>query len=380
MKKLVLLLTLMAVFMPLSAQYHPGFVPETYNRDAAESLQQQFSLDLKNRNAKQQVLPVKKWLLDQDCHWTNGFLLFQLVSNPEDRTFSIFPQCGYDGDHINDPIRALEFKGGKLRKEEDHSTNYTVERLGNYVMLVERNAQGQPVSAYYNVSDEENNYHSWVVIVQKVFAGNYATSQGEHAVFGPKMDFYTGESWHTDPGIFYSFRYDDKGAAPSLRLLYANSRVSRGDPNSAGYKANLPGGGGAGALMDPMEWQVTPTVDGLRVHVVRDEPFVDHLPRVEDNSVVTFVQSPYEGIPGKWAFASVIPLTHQILKLFPKEVLTLMRGEIYARHGDTFSNPDTQRYFDAQPWYKKSGKRVVLTDIERFNYALIKQVEMSKSP
>ena len=132
--------------------------------------------------------------------------------------------------------------------------------------------------------------------------------------------------------------------------------------------------------MDPMEWQVTPTVDGLRVHVVRDEPFVDHLPRVEDNSVVTFVQSPYEGIPGKWAFASVIPLTHQILKLFPKEVLTLMRGEIYARHGDTFSNPDTQRYFNAQPWYKKSGKRVALTDIERFNYALIKQVEMSKSP
>ena len=65
-----------------------------------------------------------------------------------------------------------------------------------------------------------------------------------------------------------------------------------------------------------------------------------------------------------------------MLSIFPKEVLTLMRGEIYARHGDTFENPATQRYFDAQPWYKKSGNKVVLTDVERFNYALIKQVEM----
>ena len=74
----------------------------------------------------------------------------------------------------------------------------------------------------------------------------------------------------------------------------------------------------------------------------------------------------------------MIPLTHQMLRLFPKEVLTLMRGEIYARHGDTFSDPKTQAYFDAQPWYKKSGRPVALTDLERFNYALIKQVEQNR--
>lgn len=59
----------------------------------------------------------------------------------------------------------------------------------------------------------------------------------------------------------------------------------------------------------------------------------------------------------------------------PKEALVLMRGEIYARHGDTFRNPETQKYFNAQPWYKKSGKAVVLTDIERLNVALIKAEE-----
>ena len=87
-------------------------------------------------------------------------------------------------------------------------------------------------------------------------------------------------------------------------------------------------------------------------------------------------QTPYEGLDGKWTFASVFPLTPALLKIFPKEVLKLMRGEIYARYGDTFADPDTQAYFDAQPWYKKqSDKKITLTDIERFNYAVIKQAE-----
>ena len=92
------------------------------------------------------------------------------------------------------------------------------------------------------------------------------------------------------------------------------------------------------------------------------------------NNVLTKVQCPWQGIDGKWAFASVIPLTHELLKLFPKETLELMRAEIYARHGDTFKSAANQKYFDQQPWYKKSGKKVILTDIEKFNVALIKQV------
>ena len=65
--------------------------------------------------------------------------------------------------------------------------------------------------------------------------------------------------------------------------------------------------------------------------------------------------------------------------LCPKEVLKLMRGEIYARYGDTFADPDTQAYFDAQPWYqKRPGEKITLTDIERYNYALIKQAEQAR--
>jgi len=92
------------------------------------------------------------------------------------------------------------------------------------------------------------------------------------------------------------------------------------------------------------------------------------------------VQTPFEGLDGKWAIASVVPLNETLLRLFPKEVLTLMRGEIYARYGDTFKDSATQRYFDAQPWYKrKSGNAPIrLTDVERFNYKLIKYVESTR--
>ena len=114
--------------------------------------------------------------------------------------------------------------------------------------------------------------------------------------------------------------------------------------------------------------------------VITDQRFVDHAPalEVDVDNVLTKLQCPWEGIDGKWAFASVMPLTHDLLLLFPAEVLELMRAEIYARHGDTFRSAANQRYFDQQPWYKKSGKQVVLTDVERFNVALIKQVMESK--
>ena len=127
--------------------------------------------------------------------------------------------------------------------------------------------------------------------------------------------------------------------------------------------------------MGPMVWQVKFTQAGLDAVVTEDQRFVDHRPRLaQGNNVLTKVQCPWQGVDGKWAFASVIPLTHELLKLFPKDVLELMRAEIYARHGDTFKSAANQQYFDQQSWYKKKGKAVVLTDIERFNVALIKYI------
>ena len=55
-----------------------------------------------------------------------------------------------------------------------------------------------------------------------------------------------------------------------------------------------------------------------------------------------------------------------------------VRGEIFARYGDTFKDPATQRHFDAQPWYHRKGGRITVTAVERFNYDLITNVMATK--
>lgn len=374
MKKSLLLMTLMLTCLSLHAQFDKGFVrPYDNMRNAPEMMRDHIARDMANRDAKLKVLPNKKWLLDESNWWTNGFVVFKAYYDEDSREIGLSPQLDEPTPDW-DPIGVLKVRGSKI-SSQDGRIRYTIEQLGHYVMLVGRNAQGQPLAAYYMVSNDDFNQGGWIFRLQHVLAGNYTTANGESAVFGPRMEHYTGESYNIDPGAFISFRPEDNFTA--LSILYGDGRVSRGDPSHPNYD-KMPGGGGAGALMGPMMWRVTPTVEGMQVNVVHDEKFVDHLPRVADGSLLTFVQSPYKDLPGRWAVASVMPLTHQILRLLPKQVLKLMRAEIYARHGDTFKDAATQRYFDAQPWYKKSGRKIILTDIERFNYALIKQVEASR--
>ena len=68
-----------------------------------------------------------------------------------------------------------------------------------------------------------------------------------------------------------------------------------------------------------------------------------------------------------------------MLVRFPKEILRLMRNEIYARHGVKFrSDAMIQAYFDRQPWYKPSTNPSRLTGLEMLNVSLIKSVEEEK--
>lgn len=373
-KKILTLMAMMAMGITMQAQFDKGFVNPYYDMRGADKLMRDnITRDLAKRGNKLKVLLGKKWLLDEVNWWTNGFVVFNTYYDEESREIGINPQLSEPTPDW-DPIGTFKVKGAQATSR-DGKIRYTVEQLGDYVMLVGRNAQGQPVRAYYGVSNDDYNANRWIFIIQHLLAGCYNTPDGKVAVFGPRMEHYTADSYYIDPGVWGTFRPEDNFTA--LSILYGEGRVSHGDPSSPNYD-KMPGGGGAGALMGPMMWRVTATVDGLLVNVVHDEPFVDHQPRVADGSRLTYLQNPYQGLPGRWAVASVMPLTHQVLRLLPSEVLTLMRGEIYARHGDTFSNPKTQAYFDAQPWYKKSGKPVVLTDVERFNYALIKQVETTR--
>ncbi len=50
--------------------------------------------------------------------------------------------------------------------------------------------------------------------------------------------------------------------------------------------------------------------------------------------------------------SSTVPLTEADLAGLSEKDLKRARNEIFARHGRRFDDPELQRYFDAQPWYK----------------------------
>ena len=373
-RKLIFLTLLIIAAMMMQARtnmrsYHN-------ERKIAEIFESRVVHDMGQRHASRKVLNTLRYMCDGNQHlWSNGFMLFNTRYEDDSREIGIQP-CEPSPDALlQDSIGVLCVRGGRVVREAGGSTHYSVERFGDYVMLVERNAAGKPVSAYYSTTLDDCNDGSWCLIPQLLLAGCYVAADSSHVVFGLRLPSYAGGRYEVDPGVLAAcWPTEDYDA---FNIFYGAGRVNKGDPSSPKY-GKMPGGGGAGALMGPMEWRVMPTVDGLEVNVVRDEPFVDHSPRVADGALLRLVQSPYDGVDGKWAFASVFPLTHQLLRVYPKQALKLMRGEIFARHGDTFTDPETQQYFDAQPWYKPTGGKITLTDIERFNYDLIKQVELAR--
>lgn len=327
---------------------------------------------------KHSIVKPSQTILDKESEhfWTDGVCVYSSWYDPKEHIvqFGLMPD-------IYPPEDCDEYPGFRVRKgqlwadEVKRGTRVTTEQVAGRIMLVLRDSEGKAFKTFYHIDSDEYHYGVWTLLLPLLFSGNYTVPSGENAVFGPRQEHYTGSEYSEDPGIFNAYRVvPDKR---QIYILYGAGRVSRGDPSDPKW-GKMPGGGGAAAIMGPMEWIITPTIDGLQATLLHDEPFVMHMPPIGkegDTVTLTLVQQPFNDLSGKWAFASVFPLTHKMLELYPKDVLTLMRGEIYARHGDTFKNPATQRYFDAQPWYRKSSKPIKLSDVERFNYQLIKQVE-----
>lgn len=375
---LILSLVLLTALLPVPSHAQRRVYSRMYldDRDMATYLNSEIADWTASREKPLKVLSTAKYLLKDDSQlWTNGVGIYETFYDNDDRQvyFSPIMQSDIPEDVI--AIKPLKVKGRNIVLSDRPNVRVSVEQIAGHILLVGRNAQNHPVMVLLNITNDQRNDGTWTSLAQYLVMGNYTLPDGHNAVFGPKCSFYTGSEYDTDPGILngYYINRDFK----SMDILYGSRRVSRGDPSSPNW-GKMPGGGGAAAIMGPMEWNIRFTVEGLQAVVVRDERFVEHMPAIGnegDTVMLTKVQTPYQGLEGKWAFASVIPLTNKMLELFPKQVLTLMRAEIYARHGDTFRDPATQCYFDGQPWYKRSGKPVRLTDLERFNYLIIKQVE-----
>lgn len=80
---------------------------------------------------------------------------------------------------------------------------------------------------------------------------------------------------------------------------------------------------------------------------------------------------------GRWPFTATQVVLPAMLKYYNKNILRVMRNEIYARHGWHFDNPYLREHFSAQWWYKDRNNNagIRLSDLEQLNVDIIKAVE-----
>ena len=78
---------------------------------------------------------------------------------------------------------------------------------------------------------------------------------------------------------------------------------------------------------------------------------------------------------GIYPFTSERMLTHKDLEGMSADELSIMRNEIFARHGHIFKDPELNAYFKAQSWYKPQKGSVRLSTIELDNVKFIQEYE-----
>ena len=351
-------------------------------RDAPRERHQQIEEQLASRTAKA-VVSERFMPKEEDNWWTDGRVCYRLTTL------------------VNEKIHSTELHLAPMRTELGHAQTFTLNRQGRYVLkgaagcylqrveagmwtlLVLRNARNRAMQVFTRLDDEyfyEHDLKTTQRDLHDVYDGLYMKKDSDYVVFGLQRPHYP-KTWNTDPGYFVGVPVPTEDNAYTDRIAYGGGRVSKGAPSSEKYQIKMPGGGGAGAIMHAMLWALRPTVAGIDVKILADEPFVSHHPRLKEQEPLLFVSSPYgDAVPGQWAFASVRPIGRGMLYRFSKDVLRLMRNAIYARHGHKFpSAPDIQQYFDAQNWYKPLSNPTPLTAIEQMNVQVIQEEENSRT-
>lgn len=307
-------------------------------------------------------------LKDSTIYWWDGDLVLQMIGSGEnDDEFLMFNVSA------NTPCYTIKATGSTGR-DESRGLTVSLHKMGNTYLMMERE-DGKLYNILIQVTVEQP---VWDFIdLHDMLDGIYQSSDEKQYLFGLPEMFEGVDEETRDPGLFYMINEQrDEVADYSFLIQYGMGRMSHGGAFANTEGIEQPGAGGAGALMGPMEWGFNLTDEGLEGKVIHDEPTVDHMPSITEEFTLKKTQSPYKGVDGIWAFASVRPLNRQMLTHFPKEILRLMRNEIFARHGERFTSDQAiQDYFDRQPWYKASARPTPLTALEKLNVSLIKSIE-----
>lgn len=305
-------------------------------RENAEILKNRLISMKDARKETLRTMPIKDLLNGEDSeYWWDGRQLCVLGYGETDniRPLVTFKKQG-DGQELYTLV-CKKGKNGTTVTIKDHAGwKVALQQSGQWRILVFRDATGAVQDCFIGTTwhDAANLKNVQNLSLHDLYDGVYVLPNGNKVVFGPIMEHYKDLGYSRDPGIFYS-QIDDDFAVGDI-IEYGGGRVSRGNPSSPKY-GKMPGGGGAGAIMDAMVWQVTPCPMGLKVKVLRDEPFVQHSPSIDNGEAeLKWVQGPFEGIEGYFPIASVRPLPKGMLRMLPKGDLHFIMQEILDRHVD----------------------------------------------
>lgn len=350
------------------------------DRDDLKDRASEMKRQMENRKVQLKAVSMDT-ILVMESYWTDGRVIIRSFTDDEPSpTFCIAPYRSDIGTRYEFPLSKGYEKTHPKQLVNKQRKTLQLMTAGDEKFLVVRDAQGRAEQVFTAIDHQQAHYtvtNFQLRDLHDAYDGHYRNSKGDDVFFGPKQ-FYNVKSYNEDPGLFGGIPDGTDGYTDLI--YYGAGRVSNGDPSSPNH-GKMPGGGGAGAIMGPMSWVLRPALNGIDVKIVHDQKFVDHSPRIRNQEILQFVESPYgDEVPGQWAFVSVRPIGRGMLFRYPKAMLRLIRNEIYARHGHRFtSSPDVQRFFDAKSWYKPSNTPTPLTAIEQLNVQIIKAEEAVRS-
>lgn len=350
---------------------------QRYFMEDFEAMMRQRQQDMFNKRLSPMQKLYAGLLAKETTMWSDGASVYALYVNESNSR--VFDAERIKGDGNPEKIfgKGILRQGSVMSVKGRAGVTVSLEQTSMFRMLIFREKSGAVTDVLVETQFESTGRGTQEMTdLHDIYDGLYSIGSGKYCFFGMKAEHYDLQNYERDPGVCAIMNIAQHGIKDMI--AYGEGRVSHGDPSSPNYD-KMPGGGGAGAIMGPMMWQIAPSDSGIHVKVFEDQRFVDHYPRLPRNDMtLTKVATPYKDVPGRWAFTSLRPLTRGLLERFPLNALTLMRGEIYARHGDSFRDADTQSYFDSQPWYSRTNKPVRLSAIEQLNAQFLKVVIAEK--
>ncbi len=288
--------------------------------------------------------------------WRNGDYECSVVSciDEKDRVSHL----GFITDPRGENLEGRYYYEVKLVKGAPRVLNHkgvTVkhQKIGCWDLIVFRNASGGVLDVLIG-SDDRVRQENLMRDRQAMFNGVWVSARGDTATLGRPV----GERYGLCPGD-----YELEEVENGLQLLFAHDRMKvvrmpdltkkedpqtgivtyYGDGNPISkeeYEFILSrpcGYGGHGALLGPIAWGIKPSADYQKIDVNLITPFdksqdFRYSPFDEAQFTLSWVRSFYPDMKGRWAVASMRPLTRRMLASVDKAGLRAILADIASRH------------------------------------------------